>query len=197
MHYLDDGPPALRTVAEIVKHVPLGEPARALARGPAEPPDLVGRLLGKELFVDAARVLAYALPLRQAVWWSTLCAWHAVDGQPNATQDQSLSAVTRWAREPTEEHRRQAESLSRGLVQCSTDCCVRAAGQAGSARSAGAPFVPAQPLVAARMVLAAVFLASAERAAFDPSVTYRRLLWLGLHTARGELSWNAAAEAQR
>jgi hypothetical protein len=181
------GPPALRTVTEIVKSVPLGDAAKALARDAAEPPDLVRKLLSKDLFVDAARVLAYALPIRQAVWWSTLCAWHAVDGQPTGAQDAALSAATRWVLEPTEEHRRHAETLSRrGLVECSADCCVRAAAQAGSAQTS---FASHQPLMAARMVLAAFFLAYTERAAADPGVTYRRLVWLGLHIARGDLPW--------
>lgn len=68
---------------------------------------VLDRLIRAGLLAEAARLLAYALPPREGVWWATLCVSHtAVDLQP--VEHAALEAAQAWVRRPDEATRRQA-----------------------------------------------------------------------------------------
>src|SRR5947209_5861865 len=153
-----NGPPACRTVDELVRAVPLGDAAKALAREARSAAEFLQLLAEQRLDVDAIRVLAYALPVRQSLWWALLCTWHGLNGSPAPEQDLALQVAVRWVREPTPERRRTAEAVAQSRVlQDAADCCARAAGLAGQVGSPGDPLTPRDTPGAARLVLAAVF----------------------------------------
>lgn len=182
------GPPACQTVADVLAFVPLDNASRKLAGNVGSIQELLGQLHARELDVDAMRVMAYVLPVRLSVWWSLLCAWHGLDGSPHGEQNMALQAATRWALKPTEAQRRIAEAISLARpLQEAADCCVRAASVAGRIEKSGGPFIAKDVATAARMVLAAVFLAYSERAGRDSAVSYRRLAQLGLLVNEGKL----------
>ena len=58
-----------KTVA-ISSAAELSEPAMALVRPGTHPRDYVALLMERELYPDAVRFLAHALPKREAVWWA-------------------------------------------------------------------------------------------------------------------------------
>ena len=62
----------------VVAAAALSEEAQALARPGMPVKALLVTLLDAELWTDALRVFAYALPKREAVWWACQCARQAV-----------------------------------------------------------------------------------------------------------------------
>lgn len=184
------GPPACATLAELRAAVPFDAEARQLAAAAAGIDVLLEQLQAAKLDVDAIRLLAYALPIRQAVWWGLLCTWHGLDGSPDAEQNMAVQAASRWVLEPThaQQHTAQAVAQARPLQQAA-DCCVRAAGLAGHVERPDNVFNTGDVSAAARMVLAAVCLAYAERLNHQGQISYRRLARLGALVKEGKLLW--------
>jgi hypothetical protein len=184
------GPPGCSTLAELRAAVPFDAEARQLAAGAADMDILLGQLQAAKLDVDAIRLLAYALPIRQAVWWGLLCTWHGLDGSPDAEQNMAVQAASRWVLEPAhaQQHTAQAVAQARPLQQAA-DCCVRAAGLAGHVERPDNVFNTGDVPGAARMVLAAVCLAYSERLNRQGRVTYRQLARLGSLVKEGKLLW--------
>jgi hypothetical protein len=113
-----------------------------------------------------------------------------LNGLPDSRQDQAMQAVVAWVREPTSEHRRAAESLAQARsLEDAVDCCVRAASLAGQMDRPDEPLIPGAVAGAARMVMAGVFLAYAQRAEADPEISYRRLARLGMLVGEGRIPW--------
>jgi hypothetical protein len=186
-----DGPPSCRTLAELVDVLPLSRQAKPLVSGAATAGEYLARLGEHQLDVDAIRVLAYALPIRKSVWWGVLCAWHGMSETSEPEQDLALQAAVRWCVEPTDERRRAAEAIARARVlENAVDCCVRAASLAGHSAGPDDPFLPRDAPGAARMVVAAAFLAFAQRAERDPKLTYRRIARMGLLVADNKIPWH-------
>jgi hypothetical protein len=67
-----------------------------------------GVLLEAELFGDAMKALARALPKREAVWWACLCIRRTFKQGELEGKDAPLLAAERWVRNPSEANRRAA-----------------------------------------------------------------------------------------
>jgi hypothetical protein len=102
------------TAAEVCQHFVLGEEAGALLQEEVTPHAFLDLLIAHELFPDAARLLAYALPKREAVWWACLCVRHVAADTPPAGLA-ALEAAERWVIEPHEAHRRAAMQAAEEL----------------------------------------------------------------------------------
>ena len=138
-----DGPPSCRSLAELLDVLPLSSQAKPLAGGVGTAGEYLARLGDHRLDVDAIRVLAYALPIRQAVWWGVLCTWHGMSETSEPEQDLALQATVRWCVEPTDECRRAADAIAGSrMLENAGDCCVRAAALAGHIAGPDAPFLP-------------------------------------------------------
>lgn len=72
------------------------------------PGDLLNRLVQQDLLIEAARLLAYALPEREAVWWSCMCVLHTAPADFPAAERQATQAAEAWVRQPSEETKREA-----------------------------------------------------------------------------------------
>lgn len=57
---------------------------------------------------DEARLFAYALPRREAVWWACMCARAVPDPGLPAADALALEAAERWVRRPDDGNRRAA-----------------------------------------------------------------------------------------
>jgi hypothetical protein len=106
---MTDSPTILRsgkTLLEVVEASELSEEARALFTGDQEPKAFVESLLEHDHYPDAVRLLAHALPKREAVWWAWVTARRtAGDGPPEEIQA-VLDATEVWIKEPTDQNRR-------------------------------------------------------------------------------------------
>jgi hypothetical protein len=113
-----DAPVVLRTgktFAQVCDAAELGEEALAL-RAPGQAPRAYAEaLIAAESYADAVRLLAHALPRREAVWWAWVCAKRAAGETPPPEVGALLEATRIWIAEPTDAHRRgvfaQAEAV--------------------------------------------------------------------------------------
>jgi hypothetical protein len=86
----------------------VGEAAAPLLQDEDDLEAYIQRLVEHEEFADAVRVLAHALPTREAIWWAWVCARRASGEDPAPKIKTALDATERWIRTPNDENRRQA-----------------------------------------------------------------------------------------
>ncbi|MFQ3650891.1 MAG: hypothetical protein SNJ75_11205 [Gemmataceae bacterium] len=82
----------------------------------------------------AFRLLAWGLPRREAVWWACECVRLLMAETAPAEERAALEAARRWTCEPTEDHRRQAETAAQ-VVNFATpagQCAIAAFWSGGS-----------------------------------------------------------------
>ncbi|MFT9165103.1 MULTISPECIES: DUF6931 family protein [Acetobacteraceae] len=111
---------------------------------------------------DAARLLAYALPRREAVWWACMCARHSAPATlPDATEA-ARSLAENWVRQPDEDTGRQAMEAARraGLQSPESWAAVATFWSGMSITASGVLPVPPAPHLAGTAVASAVALAS-------------------------------------
>ncbi len=109
---MDNAEPARKsgtTLRELCERAKLGEDAKALLKDEYTPRQFLELLIGKELFLDAIRLLAYVLPKREAVGWGCLCV-RQISGTEDASKiSEAQVAVERWVSNPDEANRRAAK----------------------------------------------------------------------------------------
>ena len=72
-----------------------------------EPEHLLWHLRRLELLAEAVRLLAYALPEREAVWWSCMCVRRTAASLPDAERG-AVEAAEAWVRCPEPAARHEA-----------------------------------------------------------------------------------------
>lgn len=92
--------------AEAVAGLDLSPEAKALFAPNAPTAVFLKALIDAELHADAIRLLAIALPRREAVWWGCLSARGALQAEPAPADVAALEAAEAWVYRPTEENRR-------------------------------------------------------------------------------------------
>ena len=119
-------------------------------------------LVQKKEYVDAIRVLAYALPKLQAIAWANTCAQQFSGPQPSDKSKAAIAAVSKWLAEPTDENRRAAkkaaEAAEFNTPAGSSALAVFLSG--GSIAPADMPLVEAQETMMPNSVFNAVMLAA-------------------------------------
>ena len=109
---MDNTEPATKsgtTLRDLCERAKLGEEAKALLKDEYTPRQFLELLIGKELFLDAIRLLAYVLPKREAVGWGCLCV-RQISGTEDASKiSEAQVAVERWVSNPDEANRRAAK----------------------------------------------------------------------------------------
>lgn len=186
-----DGPAVMLSLRDAAA-LSLSEEARALLPDAPSLAEFGNRLIEAGLEVDAVRFIAHALPARRAVWWATLCAWHAAAGTPSVTHDHALGAAACWVVHPSAENRGRAEvEAGRADLDNPAGCCAMAAFLAGTAPRPDAPLTGARPTLVGRAVTSAVFLAQAQRTRAEPTANYSALLNVGMQIFNGKVTWSA------
>src|SRR5437868_15322848 len=85
-----------KTAAEVCKRFSLQEPAKKLLRDDLTPRQFLDLLLQQKQHLDAVRLLAYALPKQEAVWWACLCARTVAGANPPPKVVAALQAAEKW-----------------------------------------------------------------------------------------------------
>jgi hypothetical protein len=188
-------PPASgRTLEEFCTIAELGDDAKALvpsARGLAE---FVRTLVERELFADAVRFLAYALPKREGIWWAWVCARHAAGAEPPPVIKAALDATERWITQPTEENRRlamrAAEAAEFGTPAGCAALAVFLSG--GSIAPPDAPPVAPGELMTAKTIAGSIILSAVST---DPAAApdkFRTFVAQGLGVIDKLQLWKSA-----
>ncbi len=176
-----------RDLAALLPLVDLPAPAAELTRGCAQVPEAMRALEGGGFLVEATRLLAHALPRREAVWWACMCALHTAPPdlpQPDRTAREAAEA---WVRQPAEPSRRAAMTRAQeaGFGTPEAWAAVGAFWSAGSMAPVGQPEVPAPAHLAGTAVAGAVVLAGVRGDPGRREARLRRFLESGRDIAGG------------
>jgi hypothetical protein len=171
----------------------------ALALIPAEPTAgaFLDALIAKELFVDASKFLAHAMPKRESVWWAYLCVQQSQGiSAAEAKVIAALEAARRWVVEPDEENRRAAGAAADAVgLGLPAGCTAMAAFWSGG--SLGPPefqSVPPPDDLTPRGVSGAVILAVVGVKPESAAVRFRQFIALGLEVLNGMNRWEEAGK---
>jgi hypothetical protein len=117
--------------------------------------DLLVRFVELDLLTEATRLLSYALPEREAVWWACRCVAHTVPlASLPAEQGAALAAAENWVRRPDNQTRLHAH-----LAAAKAGYRTPAAWAASAAFAS--PLLVSWPMRTGRKVERAVVLAAA------------------------------------
>jgi len=166
-------------LARTLPHLQLDEHGRsALADCPGSI-EALDRLERAGLLVEATRLIAHALPAREAVWWACVCSrYTAASGANQAAETQVRDAAEEWVRKPTDEHRRSAmkQAEMAGFSSAEAWAAVGAFWSGDSMAPPEAPKVPPQPHFTGLAVGGSVALASSRGPASRRDARLQRFL---------------------
>jgi hypothetical protein len=149
------------TAQEICSQYKLSPAAKPHLKEAMPPLDFLAALLAAKLNDDAVQFLARALPKREAVWWSCLCARDVIpaDGAPELPA--AVTAAESWVYRPTEENRRKAEKTAKAIEEShAAKWAAMGAFWSGSLGAADGPEVKPPDDLTAKGVTSAVMLAA-------------------------------------
>jgi hypothetical protein len=187
--------PLEQPAAEVRDRAAPGDEARALLAEGMTVRAYLAALDRKGLHIDALRVLAHALPKREAVWWACLVAAAVTgpDAPPAAVA--ALDAAQAWVIDPADEKRRAAFPAAQKAGMGTPVGCSAAAAyfSGGSLAPPDLPVVAPPEDITGKMVANALMLAAVikepEKAPQKRAVSLRT----GLEVAEGRRPWPKAA----
>lgn len=96
-------------LAPILPHLKLTAEAAAVLAGCTETTEALGRLERAGFLAEAARLVAHALPAREAVWWACACSRHTASSSTSPEAEATIcNATEEWVRRQTDAQRRTA-----------------------------------------------------------------------------------------
>ena len=169
------------TLKDLCERAKLGDPAKALLKDEYTFKQFLELLVGKELFLDATRFLAFALPKREAVGWGCLCIRHSL-GTQDATQiSRTQVAAEKWVANPDEGNRQSAKAAvpESGPESPSDLLALAAFHSGGSVVAPEVDPVPPPDHVTPQLVAGAVMIAAVKNQPEKAAERYRVFLQKG------------------
>ncbi len=147
--------------------------------------------------IEATRLLAYALPRREAVWWACMCAAHTAPPDLPEPDRLAREAAALWVRQQGDKSRREAMRLAEATTFETPDAlCAYAVFWSGETIGAeDQPPVPPTPHMAGKVVAGAVYLAAARTDPKRLDTRLKRFLESGRNIAAGGAGRLPAEEA--
>ncbi|MEC4750123.1 hypothetical protein [Methylomicrobium sp. Wu6] len=178
---------AVPKAAEICRDIELDPQAiRCLESDPA-PVEFLNALLERQLYPDAVRFLARALPKREATWWACICTRGMMgQGTPPASLN-ALEAAEQWVYKPTEANRRLADAAAQATSfdgPASWAAMAAFWSDGSMAPENASPVIPPENL-ASKAVAGAVMLAAVLSEPEKVPEKYRYFLEQGVDIANG------------
>ncbi len=182
------------TVAQLCDLAGVGDDAKAILRPQDGPRDLVAALVSVELFADAVRILAHALPKREGVWWAWMCATRATLS-PKDAEANALAATERWIAQPTEANRRAAMDAGEAATfETAAGCAALAAFlTSGSIAPANVPPVPPPEFASSQAIAGAVTMAAVATEPDRASDKFHAFIQQAVDVGTRIHLWGAAA----
>lgn len=151
-------------LAELVRVIDLPPGTAAMLQGCAGVADALERLESAGLLVEASRLVAHALPRREAVWWACMCATHSAPADLPAVARDARETAEQWVRQQTDALRRAAmeHAQASGFSTPEAWAGVAAFWSGDSMSPEGQPPVPPAPHLTGTAVAGAVALAAAR-----------------------------------
>jgi Family of unknown function (DUF6931) len=187
-----------KTALEICKAYTPGQKALELLGADLAPRPYFDLLVKKELWVEAGRFLAQALPKREAVWWACTCVRQGAGPTIPSADANALAAAEKWVAGPTEENRRAAHAVAEAAqgMETPAGCAAMAAFWSGGSLAApDKPAVPPAENLTGTAVTGALIQAAALNEPDKFTEKMRLFLNVGVNTATGSNRWKEAAGA--
>ncbi|HEX4000408.1 MAG TPA: FHA domain-containing protein [Pirellulales bacterium] len=179
------------TAAEVCQLFELDDAAKPLLDDKQNVRQFFELLVKQQLYPDAVRFLAHALPKREAMWWAARCVRAALgDGELPRTDRVALEVAERWVIEPDEKNRRAAQNAA-DSTGYETACGWVAGGafwSSGSIGPEGMPDVPPKETLTPQAAVVAINLT----ATVDPrqmQQLYAQFVSIGATIAEGQNRW--------
>jgi hypothetical protein len=169
-------------LATLLRHLELPPQAAPRIAACTRPSEALEQLAADDLLVEAARLCAYALPAREAVWWATRCAVATACADLSKPDQDACALAEIWVRQRTDETRRAAMDKAQlaGCISPEAWAAIAAFWSGDSMSPPDQPKVPPAPHLTGVAVAGAVILASLRP---DPNGQAARLQQF-LHSAR-------------
>lgn len=186
--------PAARTMPEFCELAGLGDEAKALLQPAHGPRAYLRVLVDGEMFPDAVRFLAHALPTREGIWWAWVCARRVAGAEPPPKLRGALDATERWITQPTDENRRAAMRMAEVATLGTPAGCAALAVffSGGSIAPPEQPAVPPPGFVSAKAIAGAVTLAAVQPDPAQAAEKFRAFLAQGLDVVDKLQLWGPA-----
>ena len=180
-----------KTALEVCKKVPLAEPAKKLLKETQTPRQYLDLLVQNQLFLDAVKFLAFALPKREAVWWACVCARVPGTKPLLPAHQQVLQATEKWVSDSSDESRRAAYTAAEGAKfdNPASTAALAAFFSAGSIVPANLPAVAPADDVAPQAVCGSISLAAVSDEPTKIAERYKKFVSLGCDVANGTNKW--------
>ena len=176
-----------KKAVEVCRHFHLGDAARKLLRPELTAEQYLELLIQNKQYADAVRVLAYALPKRQAIVWANECARQFSETNPSDKFSTALEAVNKWLVEPNDENRRAAmkaaECAEFGTPPGSAALAVFFS--SGSLAPPDAPVIPPQEYLTPNAVIGSILMAALLKEPEKAEDKYQVFLAAGQKIAAG------------
>ena len=174
-------------LAEIAARIQSGPEAAGVLVGLADVPSALLALEDGGFLIEATRLVAHALPKREAVWWACMCAGHTILADLPEADRLARQNAELWVRRQTDEIRRTAmEHAQRaGLTSPEAWAAVGAFWSGNSMSPLGQPMVPPAAHLAGTAVSGSVALASVRGDVLRQRARLTRFLASGREIATG------------
>ena len=174
-------------MAALAPQLALPAAAAAAVQGCANVGEALERLLAGDFLVEATRLVAHALPKREAVWWACMCATHTAPPDLPEPDRRARESAEHWVRQQTDKLRReamaQAEASGFGTPEAWSGVAAFWCGDSMSPE--GQPAVPPAPHLAHLAVAGAVALSSVRGDPLRQANRLKRFLESGRNIAAG------------
>lgn len=169
-------------VPDLLSRVRLEDEAKPIAASAVNSGGVIDALVAKGLVGEALKVLAAALPPQTAVRWAVHCVRET--GNLSKGDVAALSAAERWAAEPTEANRREAQAAAEKLEYgtAASWAAISAFWSSGSMGPPNVPVVPPPPDLMPQALFGAISLAAVAQGGEKAPEMQQRFLKLGLDT---------------
>ena len=175
-------------LARVLPHLQLDADGKAKLGDCKHSVEALDRLEQAGLLDEAARLVAHALPPREAVWWACACSRHTAPSGTNPEAETTVrAAAEEWVRRQTDELRRAAmsEAEKTGFNSPEAWAAVAAFWSGDSMAPLEAPKVPPQPHFPGLAVAGSVALAAVRGKAVRREARLKRFLMSARDIANG------------
>jgi len=174
-------------LAPLLPLLKLGETPAAAVKDCQSATEALARLEAGGFLMEATRLLAHALPRREAVWWACMCATHTEPPDLPEVDHKAREAAELWVRQPSDENRIAAKKKSDATAVATPESWIAMAvffcGE--SITPEGQPVVPPKPHIAGRTLSGAVLLSAVRSDPKRQVVRLQRFLESGRNVAAG------------
>lgn len=178
---------AIPKAALICQDIELDQIAMQKLEANPEPVGFLNALVDQNLYPDAVRFLARALPKREAVWWACLSSRSSLPLDPDQKLLNALVAAEAWVYKPTEPNRRQANLAAQAATfeTPAAWAAMAAFWSDGSLAPEDAPVVPPADNLTAKAAAGAVMLSAVLNQPEKANEKYLFFLQQGFDIANG------------